>query len=84
MSLAWTSLQNEDGAAAKPIRTGEARVAERIPICCPVNLSHENESDHCRRIIRGRVLDMSAAGALIEALDLDALEQRRSVHCGSM
>ena len=68
MSLAWTSPQNEDVAAAKPIRTGEARVAERIPICCPINLSHGSESDHSRRMIRGRVLNMSASGALVEVL----------------
>ena len=68
MSLAWTNPQNEDAAATKPIGTGEARVLVRIPICCPVNLSHGNESHRGRRLIRGRVLNMSASGALIEAL----------------
>jgi hypothetical protein len=67
MSLSWTSPQSEDVATTKPIGTGEARVSERIPICCPVNLSHENESDQSRSIIRGRVLNMSASGVLVEA-----------------
>ena len=68
MSLAWTSLQNEDVAGAKPIRTCEARVSERILICCPVILVHGSESYDSRRMIRGRVLNMSASGALVEVL----------------
>jgi hypothetical protein len=68
MSLSWTSPQNEAVAGAELIATGEARVSERITICCPVILSHGNESDHSRRMIRGRVLNMSASGALVEVL----------------
>jgi hypothetical protein len=65
MSLSWTSPQNDD-ATTKPIGTGQARVSERIPILCAVNLSHENESDHLRRMIRRRLLYMSASGAPVE------------------
>ena len=61
MSLSWTN----------PIGTGdEARVSERIPICCPVNLAHGDE-----RTTRARVLNMSSSGVLIEA--------RRPIKVGS-
>jgi hypothetical protein len=52
----------------KPTGTGEARVSERIPTCCPVTLSHGDESHHSRRMIRGIVLNMSASGVLVETL----------------
>jgi hypothetical protein len=68
MSLCWTGPQNEDVATAELTATGEARISERIPICCPVSLSHENENSHSRRMIRGRVLNMSASGVLVEVL----------------
>jgi len=66
MSLSWTSPLNEDVAATIPIGTRAGRVSERIPICCPVNLSHG--SDDRTRMIRGRVLNISASGAMIEAV----------------
>ncbi len=84
MSLAWTSPQNEDVAATKPIGTDEARGSERIPICCPVNLSHGNESDRSRRLIRGRVLNMSASGALIEALGPIAVGSQVRIHANEL
>ena len=68
MSVSWTSLQNEDVAATNPIGTGEARDSERIPICCPVNLSRGDESGPSRKMIQGRVLNMSSSGVLVEAL----------------
>ena len=68
MSLAWTGPQNEDVATAERMATGEGRISERIPIRCPVSLSHENENSHSRRMIRGSVLNMSASGALVEVL----------------
>ena len=67
MSLSWTSLQNEEATATNPIGTGKARDSERIPICCPVNVSHGDESDPGRKMIRGRVLNMSSSGVLVEA-----------------
>ena len=67
MSLSWTSLQNEEATATNPIGTGEARDSERIHICCPVNVSHGDESDPGRKMIRGRVLNMSSSGVLVEA-----------------
>src|SRR5579864_3823134 len=65
MSLSWTSQLDEDVAATIPIGTRAGRVSQRIPICCPVNLSHG--SDDSRRMIRGRVLNISASGVLVEA-----------------
>jgi len=72
MSVSWASQEIEDVAAATtPIGIDdEARVSERIPICCPVNLAHGNG-----RIIRGRLLNMSSSGVLIEA--------RRAIKVGS-
>jgi hypothetical protein len=72
MSVSWTSPQIADVATAKtPLGTDdEARDSERIPICCPVNLAHGND-----RIIRGRLLNMSSSGVLIEA--------RRAIKVGS-
>ena len=70
MSLSWTSPQIEDVAVTTPIRTDDARGSERIPICCPVNLAHGD-----KRIIRGRLLNMSSSGVLIEA--------RRAIEVGS-
>ncbi len=68
MSLSWTSLQNDDVAATDPIGTGEARDSERIPICCPANLSYGDEGGPSRRTIQGRVLNMSTSGVLLEVL----------------
>jgi hypothetical protein len=65
MSLSWTSLQNEEVTGTNPIGTGEARDSERIPICCPVNVSHGDETR--RKMIQGRVLNMSSSGVLVEA-----------------
>jgi hypothetical protein len=84
MSLAWTSPQNEDVAAMKPIGTDEARGSERIPICCPVSLSNGNKSDRSRRLIRGRVLNMSASGALIEALGPIAVGSQVRIHANEL
>jgi hypothetical protein len=71
MSLSWTSQQIEDVAAMTPIGTSdEARVSERISICCPVNLAHGD-----KRTTRARVLNMSSSGALVEA--------RRPIKVGS-
>ena len=67
MGLSWTSLQNEDVAVTNPIGTLEARISERMPICCPARLSYGDQSGHSKKIIRGRVLNMSASGALMEA-----------------
>src|SRR5690349_20010012 len=68
MSLCWMSRrQNEGVPGTIPIGTRTGRVSERIPICCPVKLSYGDASDQGRQIIRGRVLNMSASGALVEA-----------------
>jgi len=67
MSLSWTSLQNEDVAITNPIGTGEARDSDRIPVCCQVNVSHGGESGPSRKMIQGRVLNMSTSGVLVEA-----------------
>src|SRR5260370_34928044 len=63
----WKSLQHEEVAATNTIETGDARDSERIPICCPVNVSHGDESDPSRKVIQGRVLNMSTSGVLVEA-----------------
>ena len=69
MSLSWVRLpQNADVAATTPIGTPAGRVSERILICCPASLSHGDDTGHSRRVIRGRALNISASGALVEAL----------------
>jgi hypothetical protein len=65
MSLSWTSQEVDNPAATNPAGTGEARVSERIPVCCPARLSHADQGDPT--MIRGRVLNMSGSGVLIEA-----------------
>jgi hypothetical protein len=62
MSLSWTGYtQNENEVAS------DARVSERVPIRCWARLSFETEAGSSR-IIKGRVLNMSASGVLLEAL----------------
>ncbi len=73
MSVSWTSQQIEDVAAASTAigTDDEARASERIPMCCPVNLAHGDD-----RIIRGRLLNMSSSGVLIESRRQSKLVRR--------
>jgi hypothetical protein len=62
MSLSWTGYtQNEHEVAS------DDRVSERVPIRCWARLSFETEAGSTRTI-KGRVLNMSASGVLLEAL----------------
>lgn len=62
MSLSWTSyVLNEPAAAC------DARLSERIPVRCGAQLSFETEAGRSRTI-KGRVLNMSTSGVLLETL----------------
>jgi hypothetical protein len=58
--------QNEHEGAELMTAT-DARVSQRIPIRCGAKLSVETETDQ-GRTMKGRVLNMSTSGVLVEAL----------------
>jgi hypothetical protein len=60
MSLSWTSYALNENEA-------DARVSERILMRCGARLSVESEAGS-ERTIKGRVLNMSSSGVLLEAL----------------
>ena len=62
MSLSWTSYALNEKEVAS-----DARVSERILMRCGARLSVETEAGS-ERTIKGRVLNMSSSGALVEAL----------------
>ena len=67
MSVAWTNCAQHEYELVDLITASEARVSERVPIRCWAKLSFETEGGKVR-IIRGRVLNMSTSGVLVEAL----------------
>jgi hypothetical protein len=62
MSLSWTSYALNEHAVAC-----DARVSERIPMQCGTQLSFETRAGR-NKTIKGRVLNMSTSGVLLEAL----------------
>lgn len=65
MSLSWVSLEDVDAEELLSVTRTE-RQSERVPIYCPAKLSFGTVGIEDRRIISGYVLNMSAAGALVE------------------
>jgi PilZ domain-containing protein len=67
MSLSWMSYAQNEHEGAELMTATDARVSQRIPIRCGAKLSIETETGQRRRM-KGRVLNMSTSGVLVEAL----------------
>jgi PilZ domain-containing protein len=67
MSLSWMSHELNEHQVAELITASDARVSERIPMRCGAKLSFETETGQ-GRTMKGRVLNMSTSGVLVEAL----------------
>jgi hypothetical protein len=67
MSLSWTGYTQNENEEAELITSSDARVSERIPVQCRTQLSFETRAGR-NRTIKGRVLNMSTSGVLVEAL----------------
>jgi hypothetical protein len=67
MSLSWTGYTQNENEEAELITSSDARVSERIPMQCGARTSVETKAGSSRTI-RGRVLNMSTSGVLVEAL----------------
>ena len=66
MSLSWMSYALNEHDVAELITASDARVSERIPMRCQAKLSVETEGGNSR-VIKGRVVNMSTSGVLVEA-----------------
>ena len=67
MSLSWTPVGQNESKLAELITASDPRVSQRIPIRCGAKLSFETETGQ-GRTMKGRVLNMSTSGVLVEAL----------------
>ena len=66
MSLSWTSSAINENEAEGLIPASDARVSARILMRCGARLSFETEAGS-ERTIKGRVVNMSSSGVLVEA-----------------
>ena len=67
MSLSWTTSAQNEYELAELITASDARVSQRIPIRCGAKLCFETDARQ-GRTMKGRVLNMSTSGVLVEAL----------------
>jgi hypothetical protein len=67
MSLSWTPSAQNEYELAELIAASDARVSQRIPMRCWTKLCFETETGQ-GRTMKGRVLNMSTSGVLVEAL----------------
>ena len=66
MSLSWTGDAQNEHEGAELITASDARVSARILMRCEARLSVETEAGS-ERTLKGRVLNMSSSGALVES-----------------
>ena len=78
MSLSWTSYTLNEHEVAS-----DARVSERIPMRCGARVYVETEAGQSRTI-KGRVLNMSTSGVLVEALRPIAVGSRVRIQANEL
>lgn len=67
MIISWTGCAENECEIAELPPTGEARLSRRFPTRCWATIAYDTENGR-RKMITGRVVNMSATGVLMEAL----------------
>jgi len=83
MSVLWTGCAENECEIAELPPTGEARLSQRFPTRCWATISYETE-DGRRKMITGRVVNMSATGVLMEALRRPPVETQVRIYANEL
>src|SRR5260370_35817949 len=79
MSLSWTPAAQNEYELAELTTASDARVSQRIPMRGEAKLSFGTEAGQ-GRTMKGRVLNMSTSGVLVEALRPIAIGSQIPLH----